>query len=57
MCCMYSIDRFSQSLKCEVAFLFTNTWDINDLTFQYYWKQLQLHVWRYICVTDVFLYG
>ena len=25
---------------------------MNDLTFEYYWKQLP--VWRYVCVTDVF---
>ena len=25
------------------------------LTFEYYWKQLQLHVWRYVCVTGVFI--
>ena len=25
------------------------------LTFDYYWKQLQLHVWRYVCVTGVFI--
>ena len=22
--------------------------DVNDLTFEYYWKQLQLRVWRYV---------
>ena len=42
---MYLIDRFSQLLRCEVALHFVNTWDINVLTFDYYWKQLQLPVW------------
>ena len=32
-------------LRCEVALHFVNTWDINVLTFDYYWKQLQLPVW------------
>ena len=44
-------DRFSRLLRCEVAF----TWDVNDLTFICSWKQLQLPVWRYVCVTDVFV--
>ena len=35
LCCMYLIDRFSQLLRCEVALHFINTWDINDLTFNY----------------------
>ena len=48
---MYLTDRFSQLLRCEVAF----TWDVNDLTFICSWKQLQLPVWRYVCVTDVFV--
>ena len=47
-CCMYLIDRFSQLLRCEVALHFINTWDINDLPFDYL-KQLQLLVWRYVC--------
>ena len=34
--------------------LFINTWDIIDLTFNY-WRQLQLLVWRYVCVMDVFV--
>ena len=34
--------------------LFINTWDINDLTFNY-WRQLQLLVWHYVCVMDVFV--
>ena len=51
---MYSID-ISQLLKCGVALHFKNTWEINDLTFEYYWKQLQLRVWRYVSVTDVFI--
>ena len=25
-----------------------NARDVNDLTFEYYWKQLQLRVWRYV---------
>ena len=34
---------------------FINTWDINDLTFNY-WKQLQLLIWHwYVCVVDVFI--
>ena len=45
LCCMYLIDRFSQLLRCEVALHFVNTWDINVLTFDYHWKQLQLPVW------------
>ena len=40
LCCMYLIDRFSQLLRWEVALHFINTWDIDDLTFEYYWKQL-----------------
>ena len=48
---MYLTDRFSQLLRCEVAF----TWHVNDLTFICSWKQLQLPVWRYVCVTDVFV--
>ena len=43
---MYLIDRFSQLLRCDVALHFINTWDINDLTFDNYWKKLQLPVWR-----------
>ena len=39
---------------CQVALHFTNTSDINELTFNYYSKQLQLPVWRYVCATDVF---
>ena len=42
---MYLIDRFSHLLRCEVALHFVNTWDINVLTFDYHWKQLQLPVW------------
>ena len=42
---MYLIDRFSHLLRCEVAVHFVNTWDINVLTFDYHWKQLQLPVW------------
>ena len=42
---MYLIDRFSHLLGCEVALHFVNTWDINVLTFDYHWKQLQLPVW------------
>ena len=42
---MYLIDRFSHLLRCEVALHFVNTWDINVLTFNYHWKQLQLPVW------------
>ena len=42
---MYLIDRFSQLLRCEVALHFINTRDINDLTFDYHWKQLQLPIW------------
>ena len=38
---MYLIDRFSLLLRCDVALHFINTWGINDLTFDYYWKQLQ----------------
>ena len=34
MCCMCSIDRFSEMLICEVALHLINTWDINDLTFE-----------------------
>ena len=30
---MYLIDRFSQSLRCDVALHFISTRDINDLTF------------------------
>ena len=26
-----------------------------QLTFDYYWKKLQLPVWRYVYVTDVFI--
>ena len=48
---MYLTDRFLQLLICEVAF----TSDVNDLTFICSWKQLQLPVWRYVCVTDVFV--
>ena len=55
LCCMYLIDRISQLLRYEDALHFINTRDINNLTFNYYWKQLQLPVWRYICVTDVFI--
>ena len=47
---MFLINRFPQLLRCEVALHFINTWDINDFTFDYYWKQLQLPVWRYVCV-------
>ena len=43
---MYLIDRFSQ---------LSNIWDINDLSCDYYWKQLQLPSWRYVWVTDVFI--
>ena len=40
---------------CQVALHITNTSDNNELTFNYYSKQLQLPVvWRYVCVTDVF---
>ena len=35
----YLIDRFSHMLRCKVALHFVNTWDINDLTFNIYWKQ------------------
>ena len=52
---MYLTDRFSQLLRCEVALHYINVWDINDLTFNYYWKKLQLPVWRYVCVTHVFV--
>ena len=52
---MYLIDRFSQLSRREVALHFINIWDINDLSFDYYWKQLQLPSWRYVCVTDVFI--
>ena len=41
--CERPINRFSQLLRCEVALYFISTWDINDLTFNYYWKQLQLY--------------
>ena len=44
LCCMYLIDRFSQLLRCEDALHSINTRDINNLTFKYYWKQLQLPV-------------
>ena len=37
------------------TFNFINTWGTNDLTFDYYWKQLQQPVWRYVCVMDVFI--
>ena len=46
---MHLIDTVSQLLRCEVALYFINTWDINDLTLDYYWKQLKLRV----CVTYV----
>ena len=36
-------------------FHFINTWGTKDLTFDYYWKQLQQPVWRYVCVMDVFI--
>ena len=55
LCCMYLIDRLSQLLRCEVPLLFINTWGVNHLTFNYYRKKLQLSVWRYACVTDVFM--
>ena len=51
------IDQFSQLLRCEVALHFIKILvrDINDLTFDYYWKQFQLPVSSYVCVTDVFI--
>ena len=40
------IDQFSQLLRCKVALHFIKILvrDINDLTFDYYWKQFQLLV-------------
>ena len=38
ICFMYLIDRFSQLIRCLVPLHFKNTWDINDLTLNYYKK-------------------
>ena len=38
ICCMYLTDWFSQLLRCDVELHFIDTWDINDLTFDYHWK-------------------
>ena len=42
-------------LRSDVAIHLINTWNINDITFDYFWKQFQPPVWRYECVTDVFI--
>ena len=46
ICCMYSIDRFWKLLRCKVSLYFINTWDINDLTFEYsHCVKSRLHYW------------
>ena len=46
LCCMYSIDRFWKLLRCKVSLYFINTWDINDLTFEYsHCVKSRLHYW------------
>ena len=52
---LYVFNGFSQLLRCEVALHFINTWDINNLTFDRYWKQLQLPDGTY--VLRMCLYG